>query len=196
MITRTTTSLLEGLVDPANAEVWSAFDERFRPILFGFGRRLGLADEDAADAAQEALMRFVRSYRDGRYDRERGRLSSWLLGIARNCIADVASRNRARRERRGLSAVDDRVDDTVDRAWDEECEREVLRRALTRLREETRTEPRTIEAFELLALGGRRPAEVASMLDMSANDVYLAKHRCLGPMREFVEEIRAAYELD
>ena len=37
MNTRTTTALLEGLMDPADAECWGAFDRRFRPILVGFG---------------------------------------------------------------------------------------------------------------------------------------------------------------
>lgn len=57
--TRTTTALLDGLVDPANAEVWDEFDRRYRPIIVGFAARLGLADADAADVAQDVLTRFL-----------------------------------------------------------------------------------------------------------------------------------------
>ena len=105
MLTRTTTALLDDLADPANEAVWHDFDARYRPVLVGFGRRLGLGAEDAADAAQDALARFVRSYREGRYDRGRGRLSSWIIGIARNCIVDQMRTRAARHEERGISAM-------------------------------------------------------------------------------------------
>src|SRR5262245_26130520 len=44
--TRTTTALLEGLEDAANAPAWQAFDQRYRPLLIGLARRLGLTDDD------------------------------------------------------------------------------------------------------------------------------------------------------
>lgn len=36
---RTTTALLAGLFDPANADAWQAFDRRYRPIVMGFAYR-------------------------------------------------------------------------------------------------------------------------------------------------------------
>ena len=84
MRTRTATAMLEDLRDPGNQTVWQEFDTRYRPILIGFARKLGLSNEDSADAAQDALIQFVRSYRAGKYERQRGRLSSWVIGIARN----------------------------------------------------------------------------------------------------------------
>ena len=80
-ITRTTTVLLEGLHDASNDAVWGEFDRRYRPVVFGFARRLGLDDADAADVAQETLTRFLEEYRRGVYDRERGRLRSWLVTL-------------------------------------------------------------------------------------------------------------------
>lgn len=196
MLTRTTTALLEGLLDPADQETWRAFDARLRPILIAFARRLGLGPEDAADAAQEALARFVKSYRAGRYDRDRGRLRSWLIGIAKNAVAEIKQRKAAYRRERGLSAIDDMPDEAqLTRAWDVEFEQEILRQGVTELRRRTRTEPRTIQAFEMLVLEGLRPAEVAGRLDMTANDVYLAKHRCLKRLRAILEEVRQLYEV-
>ena len=97
MLTRTTTALLEALLDPADDEVWQDFDRRYRPILIAFAQRLGLPDEDAA---QDTLTRFVRSYREGKYDRDRGRLRSWIIGIARHCIYDI-HQHRATNPKRG-----------------------------------------------------------------------------------------------
>ena len=59
MLTRPTTALLEALLDPADDEIWQDFDRRYRPILIAFARRLGLPDEDAADAAHDTLLRIL-----------------------------------------------------------------------------------------------------------------------------------------
>jgi RNA polymerase sigma-70 factor (ECF subfamily) len=196
MLTHTTTALLEGLADPADEETWRAFDARFRPMLNGFARRLGLAPEDAADAAQETLTRFVRAYRAGKYDRNRGRLRAWIIGIARHCIIDLKQSRAARAKERGLSAVAELPDDTtLTELWDTECEQEILRQGLDELRRETKTDARTLRAFEMVAFDGRRPAEVAQELAITTNDVYLAKHRCLKRLRAIINQLDELYEV-
>jgi RNA polymerase sigma-70 factor (ECF subfamily) len=193
MLTRTTTALLEGLADPADEATWQAFDARYRPVIVAFGRRLGLGAEDAADAAQETLARFVRSFRDGKYDRERGRLSSWIIGIARNCIADQGQA-RARRREQHLSAEGELPDEaTLTRIWDAECQRQILHEAVAELRRVSRTDPRTIQIFEMLAFQERPPAEIARELGVTPNDVYLAKHRCLKRLRAIVAEMERVF---
>jgi len=197
MQTRTTTQMLDELADPANQEVWEAFDARFRPVLNGFARRLGLSAEDAADAAQEALIRFVGAYRDGKYERGRGRLSSWILGIARNCIVDQARTRATRREARGMSAVVDLPgEDRLGQLWAEARDSELIASAVRRLRATSNFDPRTIEAFELLAFKQLSPSEVSEQLEMSPNDVYLAKHRCLKRIRAMVAQLSVAFEAD
>jgi RNA polymerase sigma-70 factor (ECF subfamily) len=197
MLTRTTTALLDDLTDATNEDAWRELDDRYRPVLVGFARRLGLSEVDAADAAQEALAEFVRAYRRGKYDRGRGRLRSWIIGIARHCILDEQRAQATRRERRGLSALGQVPgDDELAEIWDAECEREILRRALFRLHGETSIEPHTLEAFEQVAFQQRSAAEVATDLQMTLNDVYLAKHRCLKRLREFVDEITSAFDED
>lgn len=195
MLTRTTTALLEALLDPADDETWRDFDRRYRPILVAFGRRLGLPDEDAADAAQDTLARFVRSFRDGKYDRRRGRLRSWIIGIARHCVYDI-HQHRATDPKRGLSAISELPEETTLNAmWDEECEQEILRQGMCELRSRTRTDEGTIRAFEMIAFDGRKPAEVAAELSISLNDVYLAKHRCLKRLREIISQLEQLYEV-
>lgn len=100
----TTTALLDSLKDPSNAPIWDEFDARYRPILHGFARKLGLSQEDAADVAQQAMTEFVRDYRAGLYHRGKGRLSSWLISIARNRAVDLQRAQGRRRGWRGESA--------------------------------------------------------------------------------------------
>lgn len=196
MIDRTTTALLDGLHDPGNQLVWREFDERYRPILIGFGRRMGLGEADAADVAQETLLRFVQSYREGKYDRTRGRLRSWIVGIARNCMHDLHRRDARRRVSRGLSAIATiPSEEELGSAWDAACERVVLQRGLEELRTTTRTDERTIQTFERLILDRRTPSDVADEMKISLNDVYLAKHRCLKRLKDIVERLEQTYEL-
>ncbi|MEC9373511.1 MAG: sigma-70 family RNA polymerase sigma factor [Planctomycetota bacterium] len=195
--TRTTTALLNDLQDPANAEVWSFFDARYRPILIAFARRLGASEEDAADVAQETLTKFVEEYRNGAYDRSRGRLRTWLISIARPRIAQIYRRRDVRREQQGVTAAVDLADDAaLTRIWDEQRRRAILKEAMRRLREQTRTSDATIEAFELLVLHQRSPAQVAELLNISTHDVYLAKSRVAQRLRDIVAEIEHAWDAE
>jgi RNA polymerase sigma factor (sigma-70 family) len=194
---RTTTALLDLLREPRNAEVWQELDSRYRPIAVGFARRLGLTREDAEDAAQETLLRFSRAYTEGRYDRTRGRLRSWMLGIARRCILDILALRSGRREKRGESALGDLpAVDEMERLWEEEHRRVIRERALHQLRGGTRFDDRTIRAFELLVMEEKPAAEVADLVHLSLDSVYAAKHRCARQLRRIVEELSRVYEMD
>lgn len=193
----TTTALLQDLGDPSKQAVWEEFDERYRPVLVGVGLRLGLSREDAADAAQEALLRFVKGYRAGAYDRSRGRLRSWLIGIARNCVRDVHAQRVRRRERHGASQIAELPDERrMTLIWDEQQRRVMLEKALAELRASPRLGAPALQAFEMTALERRSAPDVAAELGLSLNDVYLAKHRCLRRLRSILTELDKAYSLD
>jgi RNA polymerase sigma factor (sigma-70 family) len=195
--TRTTTRLLEGLFDPAADAVWEEFDRRYRPIIVGLARRLGLPDQDAADVAQETLARFVKAYRAGEYDRQRGRLRSWIIGIARYRITDAL---RARGEQRGwrgdsiIGSVPEQHE--MDRIWDVERRQAILRQAVDELRADSKMSDKTIRAFEMLTFHRRSAAAVAEELGMTLNDVYQAKNRVAGRLRESVARLEALYDED
>lgn len=194
--TTTTTTLLEALLDSEDQATWQEFDDRYRPIITGFAMRLGLGPPDAADVAQETLLQFLRDYRGGKYDRTRGRLGAWVIGIARHRVYDLKRAQVRRRERRGESAIVDVTDDVrLTRIWDEECRHAILRDALSRLRETTRTDPKTIDAFVRHVIDRQPPETVASELGISVQAVYLAKHRCVARLRSIVEELETAYEV-
>ena len=195
VLTLTTTQLLEDLADPANQAVWQLFDARYRPVLLAFARRLDLPAEDAADVAQEALTRFMTGLRDGRFDRDRGRLRSWMIGIARNCVFDLKRKQATRREQRGVSAVVELPDEaTLGPIWDDACEQAILREAMTRLRQETRTDECTLAIFEMVAFEQRTVAATAEALGVTADEVYMAKHRCLKRLRVIVQELHEIWE--
>lgn len=202
LATRTTTKLLDALKDHANEPVWSQIDARYRPVIAGLARRLGATSAEAEDAAQQTLAEFVQAYRLGRYDRGKGRLSSWILGIARN-ITLAAVRKRRKEAFRGGGAGDEQIaaldgadDEALRQAWTDERDRVILLRALGVLRDESAIDDRTLTAFELVALRGVPAAEVGAQCGMSVDQVYVARSRVTKSLRQQVQEMTEAFEED
>jgi RNA polymerase sigma factor (sigma-70 family) len=196
LATRTTTRLLDALKDAHNEPVWAQVDGRYRPVIAGLARRLGLRDEDAEEVAQQALSEFVRCYRDGKYDRSKGRLSSWILGIAHHTTLRLI-RNGARATLPGGTVMSEVPDEASLRSiWVDERDRTILNRAMQLLREDSSIDERTIQAFELVAMRGVPAAEVGVQCRMTADQVYVAKSRVTKKLRELVEELTRAFEED
>jgi RNA polymerase sigma-70 factor, ECF subfamily len=190
----TTTKLLEALKDPHQDAVWREFDARYRPVLCAIGRNLGLGPADAEDVAQETLVEFVKAYRAGKYDRTRGRLSSWIIAIARNRIAmRWRSKGRAR-VKRGESAMAELPNRTrMSRVWEAERERVIFARAWDLLRTTGRTADKTLKAFELVAMRGIPADAAAKECGMTIEEVYIAKTRVTKRLREVVDQLTEKY---
>jgi RNA polymerase sigma-70 factor (ECF subfamily) len=195
--TTTTTLLLQSLRDTNNEHVWREFDARYRSIIIGFARNLGLNEEDASEVAQQTLTEFVRDFTNGKYQRERGRLRSWIIGIAHHRIADLC-RNRARRRpARGESAMVDLSDAaTLTQSWELAQQRAIFEKALNELRENTRMAKTTIQAFEMVAIRNVPPEVVAQECGISTAEVYVAKTRVTSKLREIVARLSEQYAED
>ena len=192
MITVTNTSLLMGLKDRSNNRVWGEFFERYQPMLLALARRLGLNDQDAQDAAQETLLAFVSTYREGAYDREKGRLRTWLFGIASHKVRDIQRRKGRQKviadnenTTRFLNKVPD--DHSISEAWEAEWAKAVLGECMKQVREQVK--PQTMKAFELFALEGQPAEKVAAELGMTENAVWIAKNRVVSRMRKLQEDL-------
>lgn len=192
----TSTALLENLHDAKNQAIWREFDGRFRPLLVSFGRRLGLEAEDAADLAQETLLHFVRDYRAGKYDRSRGRLGAWLMGIARHRLGDAFRKKATRRETRGESAIVSLPDESeLSAIWESECRQTVLESAMREMGETSRVSKLTLEAFRLHVVDELSAQDVANRLGTTPRAVYMAKHRCLRRLRSVVDVMNERFGL-
>lgn len=190
----TTTELLDGLHECSNRAAWDEFDRRYRPILIGFLRRMGLGEADAADVAQESLACFVEEYRDHKYDRGQGRLRSWLLGIARCRMADLRRKTGRRRELRGESAIVNVPDDAnVAAAWEAEERKFIFEQAVSDLRKTTRFNDRTLTAFERVVLRQEAVDVVSAELGLTPQEIYNAKNRVVEKLREFVRRYEASF---
>ena len=191
---RTTTALLNGLHEPGNDQAWLDLDARCRPIMLAVARRLGLRETEAEDVVQSAMTKFVQSYRQGKYQRERGRLSAYLVTILRSRAMDHWRRNN-RHEAYGAAceACEQLSDAQVTRIWFDERQNQLLRQAIDELREHGADEG-MISAFELFGIRGVDIGEVTSRLGMTREEVYNAKYRITQRLRPIVARLDDLYE--
>lgn len=189
---RTSTGFLNRLADPRDEYAWHRFKARYVPLLLSCGRRMGLADADTQDAVAETLATAFEKFRTGDYQRERGRLKSWLGGIMFNKARKI--RDRAASSPRGdLSADaesaglrDTSAEERLHAAIETEWRLERLNRALPILR--ARVEPTTYQAFDLYCLKDWPAAKVAEFLAVARNVVFISKTRCIQMIKEIIAD--------
>lgn len=189
-----TTSLMLQRLQEGHSSLWDHFVLRFRGPLVNFSRQMGLNEDQAQDVAQSTLATFIQRFREGGYNREKGRLSSWLFGIAynetlrhrRQIVRQPKQAPRLEGDRSFFAELPDEA--SARASWDGEWERHVLRACLKQVRSEVA--PNTFEAFEQVALRGLPPERVAEMLGITRNAVFIAKHRVL----KRLTELRREYE--
>jgi RNA polymerase sigma-70 factor (ECF subfamily) len=187
----TTSTILSRL--RANDEpAWSSFVQRFRRPVVRFCQRSGLSDHDAEDAAQETLIAFATSYRDGKYSRERGRLSSWLFGIAYHQVLRARQQQARIAKASGQVVTSEFWAELPDEAaaaenWDLQWEQALLKECIDRVQSEF--EPTTVSAFQLTVQHQQAPAIAAKELGVPVKTIYNAKHRVLKRIRELREQL-------
>lgn len=196
---RTTTRLIDDLMDPDNGGAWNGFDARYRPVLLGFARSLGFSADEACELTQQALSEFAVALRAGRYERAKGRLSSWLIGIARNLGCDMRRRRRGEHRAGGDSLIAElpagrSEEEHLSHVWAREREKAVLTQAMVKLRQSARMEEHTMRAFELFTVRGMPAAEVARECGIDIDSVYVIKNRLIKRLREIVRELTIAYD--
>src|SRR3954471_10952390 len=80
----TRASLLLQIRDGANLVAWREFVGLYGPIVYGFARKRGLQDADAADLMQDVMRSVTTAIGQLDYDRNRGTFRGWLFTITRN----------------------------------------------------------------------------------------------------------------
>src|SRR5436305_15246010 len=90
-------SLLVRLRDARDRAAWSQFVELYAPPVYGFARKQGLQDADAADLTQEVLRAVSAAVGRLEYDARLGSFRGWLFTVVRNKLHKL----RADRRRHG-----------------------------------------------------------------------------------------------
>ena len=82
----TRVTLLNRILDTADSEAWAEFARLYGPVVYGFARKRGLQDADAADLVQDVLRSVARNAHRIDYDPKRGTFRGWLYTVTRNKV--------------------------------------------------------------------------------------------------------------
>jgi RNA polymerase sigma-70 factor (ECF subfamily) len=179
----TPVTLLERLRTPGDEDAWPELAALITPLLLAWGRRVGLAHDDAADLAQDVLTVLVARLRSFEYDPAQS-FRAWLKTITMNKWRE----GRRRPAMRSLDA-DGRLETLTapdpESAWESEYRFQLVLRAFEAIRVDF--QPHTWQACWELVVRGRRASDVAAELGLTPAAVYTAKSRVLQRLRKELE---------
>jgi RNA polymerase sigma-70 factor (ECF subfamily) len=168
--------LLVGEKDP---EAFEVFYDRHGGAAYSLAYRIVGDRAGAEDVTQDAFLSIWRS--GARYDRARGSVRSWTLGIVRNRAIDALRRQAGRAPKLDLddeAALEQRA--SADLTDEQALQRESARQLRGALRDLPSEQSKVIE---LAYFGGFSHSEIAEMLGMPLGTVK-------GRMRLGIEKIR------
>lgn len=157
---------LMGRVREGDARAFEVIFDRHADVAFSLAYRMCGRRALAEDVVQDAFLSLWRS--GARYDRTRGSVRSWVLGVVHNRAIDLFRRESTRT---GNDVSDEQAVERL--ASGESTEREVQRRddaaqvqaALSELPAEQR------QVIQLAYYGGFSHSEISAMLDLPAGTV-------------------------
>ena len=185
-------SLLVRLRDAHDDGAWSQFVEIYAPLVYGFARKHGLQDADAADLTQDVLQAVSGGIRRLDYDPRRGTFRGWLFTVVRNKLRNFLASQKKPGRGSGDSDAQQRLQEVPAREedqsawWDQEYEQRVFSWAAEQVRGSFSAS--TWNAFWLTAVEGKTGPEVARHLRMSVAAVYLAKGRVLTRLKDIIRD--------
>jgi RNA polymerase sigma factor (sigma-70 family) len=188
-----TTNFLQQWDSSHRNEAGQQLTARFTPAVVAYGRSLGLPHEIAEDAAQDTMLAFTEALQVGRYDKNKGRMRDWILGIARNKIK-THLKSLSRQQRLGQISPTGFWEGVSDEkaarhTWNTEIRKMQISWCLEQTRRDFKSRPKTYDAFELWFYSDMSLEEVAKELGTSSEAVRVAKHRVLSHMRELMKQL-------
>ena len=181
-MTTTSTSLLTRLKKLEDREAWDRFVSLYTPLIFYWGRRAGLSNDDSADLVQDVMAVLVRKLPEFQYDRQRS-FRGWLRTVTLNKWREKNRRKSLPMIPTGESGLTDLAEAaSSEEYWEKEYRQELVSRAMQLLRPEFNAS--TWEACWEYVVKGRSAEEVAAEKGVSVWTVYSAKSRLLRRLRE------------
>jgi len=192
--TATRVSLLVRIRDGGDVAAWQEFVRLYAPIVYGFARKRGLQDADAADLMQEVLRTLSTAAGRLEYDSARGTFRGWLFTVTRNKIFNFLEGRSRRVQGTGDSRTQRRLEEQADANgdlsadWEADYQRTLAAQAMEHVKSEF--QKATWNAFLQTAVDGLPPAQVAANVGLSVGAVYVAKSRVIARLRQEIERMQ------
>jgi len=186
----TRASLLVRLRDPRDEAAWTQFVDLYTPLVYGYLRKQGLQDADAADLSQDVLGAVAGAVGRLEYDPRRGTFRNWLFTVVRRKLSNWRRAQRNRPEGGNDLAVQEVLEqwpapEGAEAEWEAEWERRLFVWACAQVRRDVTDA--TWQAFWRTAIEDQPGKQVAAGLGLSVAAVYRARSRVLARLKELVQ---------
>lgn len=186
--------MLVRLRDGGDVGAWQEFVGLYAPVIYGFARKRGLQDADAADLMQDVLRSVSSAVHRLEYDPIRGTFRGWLFTVTRNKIFNFLESRSRRVQGSGDSRVQQRLEQHADANgdlsadWEADYQRTMAAQAMERVKSEF--QGATWDAFVQTAVEGHAPAQVSARVGLSVGAIYVAKSRVIARLRQEIERMQ------
>lgn len=178
----TRASLIERLKDKGDEKSWRDFFDRYWRLIYNFAIRAGLTDAEAQDVVQDTIISVARNIEEFRYRPSECSFRTWLLRTTRWRISNQLKR-RQRELQRFVSTADDLTqlevlepaESELEKIWMAEWAAHLSEIACDRVRRVV--SPQQYQIYDLYVNQEWPVARIKTALNVSATQIYLAKHR-------------------
>ncbi len=196
---RTRKSLIERLKNWEDQKSWDEFYKQYWKLIYSVALKAGLRSEEAFDAVQETILCIAKQQKEGKYDPNQGSFKAWLMNMTRWRITDQFRKRKKDTSFSRLPSDDqsrrtatlDRYEDPegpeLEKIWDAEWNRNLTERALNGVK--GKVSPKQYQIFDCYVVKGWPALKVKKELGVSIAQVYLAKHRVGGVLREEIQKL-------
>ncbi len=198
---RTRRSLILRLQDWQDQRSWDEFYRTYWRLIYAVAIKAGLREEEAWDVVQETILGIAKQSKKQMYDPQQGSFKHWLWNMTRWRINDQF-RNRKKDTAMALGGDEatevnpmEGIPDTsgsFEALWDEEWKNNLMKAALERVK--MLVSPKQYQIFHCNVILGMSPTEIKKKLNVSAAQVYLAKHRIGAVLKRELEYLRSQEE--
>lgn len=154
----------------------------YSPLLYDFCRARGLQSSDAADVTQEVLVRVAKAVRSFEYDPSKGLFRDWLARIVINEIRRFGKKRSDSMEAAESLGQEDAGQ--LESVWNERFHQHIFSEALIRCQPHFSEE--TWKMFQRSWIDKLEPEQVARELQISVDQIYVARSRVLKRLRSEV----------
>jgi RNA polymerase sigma-70 factor (ECF subfamily) len=188
----TRSTLLLRLRDPRDGAAWGEFVDLYGPLVYGYLRKQGLQDADAADLTQDVLAAVAGAIGRLEYDPARGAFRNWLFTVVRRKLLNWRAAQGIRPQGSGdtdmLRLLEQQPAPAAEGEWEADWEDRVFAWACAQVRRDV-TEA-TWQAFWRTAVDDQPGKRVAADLGLSVAAVYRARSRVLARLKEIAQSVQ------
>ena len=188
----TSTTLLRDLAGDSQHARWTEFAARYRPMMEAYLREC-FPGVDPDDLIQETLVAIAAALPTYVYDAvSSGHFHNYLTGVLRHKALNAVRGDRRYAAAVNRSEVDaDKVQSPATVESDEDFRRALMESALGQLMAGDEVSTRDKQVFEMVAIVGVAPAEVAAKFGLSRANVDQIKKRTTDRLRALVKALES-----